>query len=134
MTQRPFVNVNDIGLCGISSMSFTLTKGRCVICALLPNKQAPEFTGPALFDHLIGAGEDRRRHGKAKRLGGLEIHNQLEFRRLLHRQISRLGALEEPPGVNAGLAPDIDVVNSITDQAAGRRKIFQPIARCNSMA
>ncbi len=35
------------------------------------------------FDHLVGAGEDRLRHGQAERLGGLEIDDQLEFGRLL---------------------------------------------------
>jgi hypothetical protein len=43
------------------------------------------------FDNLVGAGEDRLRHGKAERLGGPEIDDQLEFGRLRDRQISGLG-------------------------------------------
>ena len=33
--------------------------------------------GDVLFDHLVGAGEDRLRHGEAKRLGGLQIGDDL---------------------------------------------------------
>ena len=40
-----------------------------------------------LFDHLVGARDDRLRNGDAKRLGGLEIDNQLVFGRRLHGQI-----------------------------------------------
>jgi len=45
-----------------------------------------------LFDHLVGANQDRWGHRKAKRLGGLEVHGHLEFGRKLHREIGRLRA------------------------------------------
>src|SRR6266481_6040872 len=65
------------------------------------------------FDDLVGAGEDRWRDGEAKRLGGVEVDDQLEGRRLLDRQVGGLGALEDPSGVNADLAPDADTAGSI---------------------
>jgi hypothetical protein len=36
----------------------------------------------ALFDYLVGAGEHRRRHVAAERLGGLEVDDELELGRL----------------------------------------------------
>src|ERR1700686_2844517 len=48
-----------------------------------------------LFDDLVGAGEQGRRHGQADRLGGLQIDDQLEPRRLLDRQVGRLGAFQD---------------------------------------
>src|SRR5438552_13134964 len=55
----------------------------------------------ALFDDLVGAGENRRRHGQAERVGGLEVDDQLEPRRLLDRQFGQLGAVEDLSGVGA---------------------------------
>ena len=43
-----------------------------------------------LFDHLVGAKQDRCRYGKTERLGGLEVEDHLVFRRQLHREIARL--------------------------------------------
>jgi hypothetical protein len=41
----------------------------------------------ALFDHLVGAREQRRWHSNAKRLGGFHIDDKLETSWLLDRQI-----------------------------------------------
>ena len=41
-------------------------------------------TERSLFDHLVGAGEQRRRDREAERPGGLEVDNKLELGRLLN--------------------------------------------------
>src|ERR1700732_2720391 len=86
------------------------------------------------FDDLVGAGEDRLRHGEAERLGGLEIDHQLEGGRLLHRQIGRLGAVEDLSGVNADLAIYADEARPIADQPAGRGELAPFIDRGNLIA
>jgi hypothetical protein len=54
-----------------------------------------------LFDHLVGAGEQRQRHGEAERPGGLEVDDQLDLGGLLNRQVGGLLALENPAGIEA---------------------------------
>ena len=45
---------------------------------------------PNLFDHMIGAGEQRKRARNPKRLGSFEVKYQLDLDGLLDRRISQV--------------------------------------------
>jgi len=44
------------------------------------------------LDHLVGAGQERRRYDKPKRLLGPEIDSRFALRRRLHKKVSGLRA------------------------------------------
>ena len=70
-----------------------------------------------LFDYLVSPQQDGLRNCDAQRLRDLRVHRHLEACRLLHRQISRLGARTS----SASLAPpSIDGTISIRLPAARR--------------
>ena len=50
---------------------------------------------PVSFDDLVGLGQQCRRDRQAKRVRRFHIDDYLEFRRLLHRQIRRICALDD---------------------------------------
>src|SRR6266704_2741601 len=72
------------------------------------------------FNHLVGAPEHGHRDLKAKRLGGLEVDEQIEFRGQHHRQVTRLFALHNAANVVARLAIGVGSAGTVADQAAGR--------------
>src|SRR6516162_597178 len=84
---------------------------------------------PPLFDHLVGAGKHQRRNAKAERLGGLEIHDHLEFRRKLHREIARLCAAQNAIDISGGATKGVYLVGSVGEQATVSGKVRLPIDR-----
>src|SRR6516225_1136933 len=72
-----------------------------------------------LFDHLVGASEQRGRHVDAEHLGGLQIDDELESGGLLHQQIGGLDAFDDATGIAANLAINVGEVGSVTHP--GRR-------------
>src|SRR5215470_2221708 len=96
--------------------------------------RARSLSLPALLDHLVGAHQHRSRHSEAQRLGGLEVDDQLEGRRLLDRQIRGLGALEDLSRVSTDQAKGRNEAWPIADQAAGSGEFTPRIARRNGTA
>jgi hypothetical protein len=72
--------------------------------------------------------------GEAERLGGLEVDDQLERHRLLHRQIGRLGAFEDLPDIAADLAINSGEARSVADQPAGSHDAAPFVDRRNGIA
>src|SRR5262249_9745545 len=73
----------------------------------------PPFTS---FDHLVGAGEQRRRHLEAERLGGRQIDNEIEFGWLLDWDIGCLRSAKNLIDKVGGAPEQIGEVWSIGHQ------------------
>src|SRR5262249_8196161 len=73
---------------------------------------------PFLLDHLIRPRQHGRRNSKADLLSCLQIDDELKLRRLLHREVSRLGPFEDFVHGLGGPAPQVSVVRSIRHEAS----------------
>src|ERR1700716_3990560 len=72
----------------------------------------------ALFDHVVGAGEQCRWHNDAKRLCGLQIDHQFELGRLLDRQVGRLRTLENLVDEDGGPTKKISNIGPVGQKEA----------------
>src|SRR5262249_3842491 len=86
------------------------------------------------LDHFVGAAEQRQRNGEAERLRGLEVDDQLDFRGLLHRQVARVVAGQDPFDVDAGRTVRIREAAAVAHQAAGRGELAILVDRRHRVA
>ena len=67
--------------------------------------------------------KESRRNSEAKRLGGLEVDDQRVFRRLLNREVGRIGAPEDAVNVGCRLCVQVDGVEHVGHQGSRSGKI-----------
>src|SRR5205807_1216629 len=75
------------------------------------------------FDDPIGEREKARRDGEADRPGDAEVEREVEFGQTADRQLGRIGALEDEPGVAAGLVRSLRHADAVGQEAAGRGEL-----------
>src|SRR5690349_3041022 len=72
------------------------------------------------LDYLVCAREQRLRNCNSERLSRPLIDNQLDFRRLLDRQVAGLLAVEDAAGIHADPTVRIGQVSPVAGEAPGR--------------
>src|SRR6516162_7839338 len=73
----------------------------------------------SLFDHLVGGGEQRLRHGEPECLRGFEIDDQLKFSGLLNWQFTGLLAPENAVDVGSRAPIKIEIIDAVRHKASG---------------
>src|SRR5215472_4821026 len=72
----------------------------------------------ASLDHLVGAREHCWRQIDPERPSGFEIDDQFTLDRFLHRQVRRIGPLEDTVDITGGAPKRIDVIGPIGYETA----------------
>src|SRR5215471_19540390 len=65
------------------------------------------------------AGKQGRRDVDAERRGGLEVDGEIKLRRRLHRQVARLGTLQDPVRVAGGAPEQIGKARPVSHESTG---------------
>src|SRR5262245_48833902 len=83
----------------------------------------------SLFDHLVGAGDERRRNFEAERPGSLQVDDELELGGLQNGEVRRFLSLKDAPRIDADLAVPLRIARSVAHQSAGFGKLAECIDR-----
>ena len=76
----------------------------------------------------------RQRHGDAKRLGGLEVDDQLDFGGPLDRQVGRFLTLEDATGIVANETVGVHAIASVAHHPAGESELAVLIDRGHAVS
>src|SRR5215468_6129733 len=87
----------------------------------------------SLFDHHVGAGQQRGRHFERQRPGSAEINHKLELRWQLNRQVARFFALENATCIDALEPRGLVGVRSIAHQPPDRGKFTAEVEGSHPM-
>src|SRR6185295_19374076 len=88
------------------------------IGGVMPNgSSTPIRLAAPSFNDLIRSLQERRWDREAEGLGGLEVDGELEFRRLLDRKISRLGASQNLVYIDRTTSRHLGDIHSIGHEA-----------------
>ena len=110
------------GAAGIAKVRFFLVIAAIRAQGRLCQLSAINRHNRQLFDLLVGAQQDRGRHCKAERRGGLAVHDHLVFDRKLHRKIARVRAAQDAIDVRGGTTKDVYLVGS---RKRANRRLWQ---------
>src|SRR5262245_14742577 len=76
------------------------------------------YRAASSFDHLVGAGEKSRRNRQSKRLRSDQVDDQVEFDRLLDRQVRGLCAAQNLVDIVAGASEQVRDACPVGDQTS----------------
>jgi hypothetical protein len=79
---------------------------------------------PQLFDHLVGAGEQRRGHLNAEQSRRLRVDDEHEFARLQDRQVGGLFAFEDAADIAASLTNLVWNVPAVAHHVAAHACVY----------
>src|SRR4030095_4908034 len=98
-------------------LAFAMNLRRSIIAFSSPSSRwtlrRQDAIPQSLLDHLIRPRQQRGRDGEAEGLGGLEVDHEFKLGRLLHRQITGFGPLQDPVHVESGAAEHVRSVRSV---------------------
>src|SRR5262245_58712556 len=75
---------------------------------------------PALFDDLVCLENDRLRNRQTEGLGGLQVDDQRELRRLLDGQLTRLCPIQNLRNIPSSAPMDIERTRTVGDESTAQ--------------